>query len=103
MYIAFDLLAADLGVNDKSSQVAWLNHILHQELDIWYQKHTIAYQIKTVNQKYNIDYQIKTVKYVTRIVLEPDEMYSFFALTWNPKHPELRNYRMIEPMKLDNH
>jgi len=90
MYIAFDLLAADLGVNDKSSQVAWLNHILHQELDIWYQKHTIAYQIKTV-------------KYVTRIVLEPDEMYSFFALTWNPKHPELRNYRMIEPMKLDNH
>jgi hypothetical protein len=30
-------------------------------------------------------------------------MYSFFALTWNPKHPELRNYRMIEPMKLDNH
>jgi len=90
MYIAFDLLAADLGINDKSSQVAWLNHILHQELDIWYQKHTIAYQIKTV-------------KYVTRIVLEPDEMYSFFALTWNPKHPELRNYRMIEPMKLDNH
>ena len=89
MYIAFDLLAADLGDNDKSSQAAWVNHILHQELMIW-------------NQKYNIDYQIKTVKYVTRVVLEPDEMYSFFALTWNPKHPELRNYRMIEPMKLDN-
>jgi len=90
MYIAFDLLAADLGVNDKSSQAAWVNHILHEELRIWYQKHTISYQIKTV-------------KYVTRIVLEPDEMYSFFALTWNPKHPELRNYRMIEPMKLDHH
>jgi ribosomal protein L5 len=90
MYIAFDLLAADLGVNDKPSQAAWVNHILHEELLIWYQKHTIAYQIKTV-------------KYVTRVVLEPDEMYSFFALTWNPKHPELRNYRMIEPMKLDNH
>ncbi len=90
MYIAFDLLAADLGVNDKPSQAAWVNHILHQELDIWYQKHTIAYSLKTV-------------KYVTRVILEPDEMYSFFALTWNPKHPELRNYRMIEPMKLDNH
>ena len=88
MYIAFDLLAADLGINDKSSQAAWVNHILHQELSIWYQKHGIAYSIKTV-------------KYVTRVVLEPDEMYSFFALTWNPRHPELRNYRMIEPMKLD--
>jgi len=65
-----------------------MNHILHQELSIWHQKH-------------GIDYQIKTVKYVTRVVLEPDEMYSFFALTWNPKNPELRNYRMVEPMKLD--
>ncbi len=90
MYIAFDLLAADLGVNDKSSQAAWVNHILHEELRIW-------------NQKHNIDYQIKTVKYVTRVVLEPDEMYSFFALTWNPRNPELKNYRVVEPMKLDNH
>ena len=89
MYIAFDLLAADLQVNDNRSQAAWVNHILHQELSIWHQKH-------------NVDYQIKTVKYVTRVVLEPDEMYSFFALTWNPRNPELKNYRMIEPMKLDN-
>jgi hypothetical protein len=36
------------------------------------------------------------------VVREPDEMYSFFALTWNPRNPELRNYRMIEPMQLDN-
>jgi hypothetical protein len=89
MYIAFDLIAADLQVNDNRSQAAWVNHILHQELSIWYQKHGIAYSIKTV-------------KYVTRVVLEPDEMYSFFALTWNPKNPELKNYRMIEPMKLDS-
>ena len=90
MYIAFDLVAADLQVNDNRSQAAWVNHILHQELSIWYQKHTIAYQVKTV-------------KNVTRVAFASDEMYSFFALTWNPKHPELRNYRMIEPMKLDNH
>jgi len=89
MYIAFDLLGADLGVNDKPNQATWVNHILHQELAIWYQKYTIAYQVKTV-------------KYVTRVVLEPDEMYSFFALTWNPRNPELRNYRVVEPMKLDN-
>lgn len=90
MYIAFDLLAADLGINDKSSQAGWVNHVLHQELGKWYQKHTIAYQTKTV-------------KYVTRVVLEPDEMYSFFAMTWNPQHPELRNYQVVEPMSLDNH
>ena len=66
MYIAFDLIAADLQVNDNRSQAAWVNHILHQELSIWYQKHGIAYSIKTV-------------KYVTRVVLEPDEMYSFFC------------------------
>ena len=89
MYIAFDLLAADLGVKDKSSQAAWVNHILHQELDIWYQKYTIAYQVKTV-------------KNVTRVVFASDEMYCFFALTWNPRKPELRNYRVVEPMKLDN-
>jgi hypothetical protein len=89
MYIAFDLLGADLGVNDKPNQAAWVNHILHQELAIWYQKYTIAYQVKTV-------------KYVTRVVFASDEMYSFFALTWNPRNPELRNYRVVEPMKLDN-
>jgi ribosomal protein L5 len=84
MYIAFDL-------PDKygGSTAAWMNHIQHQELAIWYQKYTIAYQIKTV-------------KNVTRVAFASDEMYSFFALTWNPKHPELRNYRMVEPMKLDN-
>ena len=83
MYIAFDL------PRTNNSIASWMNHILHQELSIWYQKH-------------NVDYQIKTVKYVTRVVLEPDEMYSFFALTWNPVNPRLREYRMIEPMKLDN-
>ena len=85
MYIAFDLKRD----GPWGAAPAWRNHILHQELSIWHQKH-------------NVDYQIKTVKYVTRVVLEPDEMYSFFALTWNPKNPELKNYRMIEPMKLDN-
>ena len=84
MYIAFDLPQ-----NYGGSTAAWMNHIIHQELDIWHQKH-------------NVDYKIKTVKHITRVILEPDEMYSFFALTWNPRHPELRNYRMIEPMKLDS-
>ena len=49
MYIAFDLLAADLGVNDKPSQAAWVNHILHQELDIWNQK--IQHRLSDQNSK----------------------------------------------------
>ena len=77
MYIAFDL----------RNGYHW-NDII-DALDAWQEKN-------------NIPYQTKTVKNITRVILEPDEMYSFFALTWNPRHPELRNYRMIEPMKLDN-
>jgi hypothetical protein len=85
MYIAFDLPQGAGG-----SAAAWKNHILHEELRIWSLKHDISYQVKTV-------------KWVTRVILAPDEMYSFFALTWNPVNPKLRDYRMIEPMKLDNH
>ena len=87
MYIAFDL---PHGGGDDGSSAAWRNHILHQELSNWYQKHTIAYQIKTV-------------KWVTRVAFASDEMYSFFAVTWNPHNTELRNYRVVEPMSLDNH
>ena len=87
MYIAFDL---PHGGGDDGSSAAWWNHILHQELSIWYQKHTIAYQIKTV-------------KWVTRVAFASDEMYSFFAVTWNPTNPDFRNYRVVEPMSLDNH
>ena len=86
MYIAFDLPQGGAG----GSAAAWTNHILHQELYTWKEKH-------------GIDLQIKTVKYVTRVILEPDELYSFFAVTWNPVNPRLREYRMIEPMSLDNH
>jgi len=87
MYIAFDL-NRDIALG-AGATATWWNHILHEELSIWHQKH-------------NVDYQIKTVKYVTRVAFASDELYSFFALTWNPRNPELRNYRVVEPMKLDN-
>ena len=86
MYIAFDLPRGGAG----GSAAAWTNHILHQELYTWKEKHSI-------------DLRIKTVKYVTRVVLEPDELYSFFAVTWNPVNSKFRNYRVVEPMSLDNH
>ena len=50
MYIAFDLPRT----NDNIA--SWMNHILHQELSIWHQKHNVDYQIKTDSLVYIDDY-----------------------------------------------
>jgi len=76
MYIAFDLV----------NQQHWND--IQDALDEW-------------QEKYNIPFQIKTVKKVTRVVFASDELYSFFALSWNPPYEYLKTYRVIEPMKLD--
>ena len=75
MYIAFDL------VNFR--------HLcdIQAALDEW-------------QERYNLPFQIKTVKNVTRVVFASDELYSFFALSWNPPQAYLKTYRVIEPMKL---
>jgi len=77
MYIAFDLLN--------------FRHLtdIEEALNEW-------------QEKYDIPFQIKTVKKITRIVFASDELYSFFALSWNPPHEYLKTYRIIEPMKLDS-
>jgi len=77
MYIAFDLLN--------------FRHLtdIEEALGKWH-------------EKYNIPFQIKTVKKVTRVAFASDELYSFFALSWNPPHAYLKTYRIIEPMKLDH-
>ena len=76
MYIAFDV----------AHTLEW-NH-LNRALELW-------------QEKYDIPFQTKTVKNVTRVVFASDELYSFFVLTWNPPWAYLKNYRMVEPMKLD--
>lgn len=77
MYIAFDLLNGHhwIEVNDA--------------LEEW-------------REKYDIPFQTKTVKKVTRVVFASDELYSFFAITWNPTYAYLKTYRVVEPMKLDH-
>ena len=77
MYIAFDFVSNQQWYDIKQALAQW-------------------------QEKYDIPFQTKTVKNITRVVFASDELYSFFALTWNPKNPELRNYRVVEPMKLDN-
>jgi hypothetical protein len=76
MYIAFDLVY----------QHHWND--IQDALDEW-------------QEKYDIPYQTKTVKNVTRVVFASDELYSFFAITWNPPYAYLKTYRVVEPMKLD--
>jgi hypothetical protein len=77
MYIAFDFVSNQQWYDIKQALAQW-------------------------QEKYDIPFQTKTVKNITRVTFASDEMYSFFALTWNPTNPELRNYRVVEPMKLDN-
>jgi len=77
MYIAFDVV----------NTLEW-NH-LSQALAQW-------------RKKYDIPFQTKTVKKVTRVTFASDELYSFFAITWNPPWAYLKTYRVIEPMKLDS-
>ena len=76
MYIAFDLV----------NQQHWND--IQDALDEW-------------QEKYDISFQTKTVKNITRVVFASDELYSFFAITWNPPYAYLKTYRVVEPMKLD--
>ena len=72
--------------------------------DLVYQHHwnDVNAALKEWQEKYDIPYQTKTVKNVTRVVFASDELYSFFAITWNPPYAYLKTYRVVEPMKLDH-
>jgi hypothetical protein len=48
-------------------------------------------------EKYSITYKTKIHKYTFRVCLESDEQYTFFQLSWNPKGPYFRTYRLITP------
>ena len=76
MYIAFDFVSNQQWYDIKQALAQW-------------------------QEKYDIPFQIKTVKNVTRVAFASDELYSFFAITWNPPYAYLKTYRVVEPMKLD--
>jgi hypothetical protein len=61
---------------------------LIKELDNWYYTHQIQFHIKKMNYKLKVTFA------------EP-EHYTFFCLTWNPKSVNTREYKLIEPMKID--
>jgi hypothetical protein len=67
-----------------------------------YTNHWLKHNLKSWAERYSITYRTKDIRYTVRLTFDDDKLYDFFALTWNPRNPELKNYRMIEPMKLDN-
>lgn len=45
--------------------------------------HIIKKAMQTWSQQYNIPYREKSIKYRYRITFDQDELYSFWAMTWN--------------------
>jgi hypothetical protein len=84
MYIEF---ALPTGAGGTAAQ--YVNSLLNQELHAW-------------SDLYDIPYNTKIVKYTKRVTFDNEELYSFFAMTWNPPNKKFRNnllnYRLIEPM-----
>jgi hypothetical protein len=70
-----------------------------------YANYWLKQNIKSWAEKYNIAYRTKDIKYTVRLTFDDDKFYNFFAVTWDPKadHMQhvLKEYRLIEPMKVD--
>lgn len=60
-------------------------------------------EVKKWAQTYGIVYHKKLHKKQFRITFENDDLYSFFAMTWNPKHMNMLSYQLIEPMQTRPH
>ena len=67
---------------------AYMNDKLNRELHRWADQFDIAY-----NKKIH--------KYTVRVTFDDDKTYAFFALTWKPQEPWLKNYTMPDPMRID--
>jgi len=50
--------------------------------------------------QYGIDrFQLKVSKGSLRVTFDQDQLYSLFAVTWNPEQNFMFDYTLIEPMK----
>lgn len=89
MYIEFQLPS---GAGGYAAGLA--NKVLNNELHAW-------------ADHYNIAYNKKLHKYTVRITFDNDKIYTFFAVTWNPKsetfHDFLLSYKIKDPMKIDRY
>ena len=81
MYIEFSLRRGDGGLVSHQTITD-----IFQALDVW-------------AGQYNVAYNKKIIKYNLRITFDDEQLYSHFALTWNPTQIYQLKYRLIEPMK----
>ena len=57
----------------------------------------VQVEIRQWAEQFNIQYNIKINKQILKLTFVNNELYSFFCLTWNPKHSW--TYKLIEPLK----
>ena len=79
MYIEFDL---DYHSNQASSNAL---HIIKKEIQAW-------------SQRYSIPYREKTIKFKHRVTFDQDELYSFWAITWNTDRYATSQYRIVSDL-----
>ena len=64
----------------------------------WHLVSILTGDLNEWSDRYDISFRFKMVNHTCRVTFDNDRYYSFFATTWNPSDPELRNYQLIEPM-----
>jgi hypothetical protein len=86
MYIEFDLPRGSSDIQSTFSADLTLK-IIQNEMLTW-------------SKRYNIPYQEKTIKYKYRVTFEQDELYSFWAITWNAeqKYYATNRYRIVSDL-----
>lgn len=60
----------------------------------------LLFELKDWSNQHNILYKVKLHKQGIKLVLPQHDDYFYFCLTWNPERHY--NYKLIEPMKIDN-
>lgn len=82
MYIEFSLSS-----HNSAQGAAYANQLITQALHEW-------------SDQYQIPYNVKNQKLFKRITFDSDELYSFFAVTWNPKqkHHALSRWRLVSDL-----
>jgi hypothetical protein len=82
MYIEFQL--PDV-IHDKHQAMAISIYQIDSEIVKWAEQHQISY------------YKTKRHKFTYRLILQNDEAYSYFALTWNPKFYVSKQFIFKQP------
>ena len=87
MYIEFELLDNDEVTMAPNHAAGVTLRIIQKEMQAW-------------GERYGIPYREKTIKYTHRVTFDQDELYSFWAITWNAeqKYYATSRYRIVSDL-----